>query len=99
MQASVRAEPLGVDRHWRRYHWLSSARGQIFVEEPEGAAVGIIASAGDLEALVAGLNPAGTRERALLAELRKHGQARALFWVSGFQGFEGLRAVRGQAAG
>ena len=81
----MRAEPLGVDRHWRRYHWLSSTRGQIFVEEPEGAAVGVIASAGDLEALVAGLNPGGTRERALLAELRKHGQARALFWGKGFR--------------
>lgn len=71
-QVAVRTEPLGLDRHWRRYFWFAAERDAVFVEEAEGQSVATITSQHQLDAVIAGLNPKGTRERGLHAELRKY---------------------------
>ena len=69
---AVRAEPLGEDRHRRRYWWgLGGQRGCLFVEDAEGGLVGAWTSPSEVAALMAALDKRGVREARLLAELTK----------------------------
>lgn len=49
MQTAMRTEPLGLDRHCRRYWWLLSDPGFLFVEEPDGQRVGVISTKQQLD--------------------------------------------------
>lgn len=49
----------------------------LWVEEPDGAAVALVASEEALEGMMGGLNRRGLRERALLVALRKRRKALA----------------------
>lgn len=49
LQTAMRTEPLGLDRHCRRYWWLLSDPGFLFVEEPDGQRIGVISSKQQLD--------------------------------------------------
>ncbi|KAK9806531.1 hypothetical protein WJX73_007900 [Symbiochloris irregularis] len=73
---AIRAEPLGQDRHWRRYWWgLGSQRGCLFVEDCSAGVIGAWTSPQEVAALMAALDNRGLRERGLLAELTKAQEA------------------------
>lgn len=60
--ARVRVEPLGTDRHDRRYWWFRSEPRCVFVEEPDSGAAAVVCDAEQLEATLARLNRKGVRE-------------------------------------
>eukprot|EP00884_Botryococcus_braunii_P006907 jgi/Botrbrau1/16217/Bobra.0066s0004.1 len=62
---AVRTEPLGFDRFYRRYYWLEGVPAGVFVEEADGAPAGLVSSKEQLDAILAGLNPRGVREKQL----------------------------------
>lgn len=68
---AMRTEPLGLDRHCRRYWWLLSDPGFLFVEEPDGQRVGVISTKQQLDEVMSRLNRRGPRERALYHGMRK----------------------------
>ena len=49
LQTAMRTEPLGLDRHCRRYWWLYCDPGFLFVEEPDGQRIGVITSKEQLD--------------------------------------------------
>ena len=54
LQTAMRTEPLGLDRHCRRYWWLYCDPGFLFVEEPDGQRIGVITSKEQLDEVGAG---------------------------------------------
>jgi hypothetical protein len=69
---TFRTEPLGLDRHHRRYWWLRGTPGCIFVEDgDDGTSVGVIASQVVLDDLLKKLNRRGPRERELYLALQR----------------------------
>jgi hypothetical protein len=55
LQTAMRTEPVGLDRHCRRYWWLYCDPGFLFVEEPDGQRIGVITSKEQLDEVCAGL--------------------------------------------
>ena len=55
LQTAMRTEPLGLDRHCRRYWWLYCDPGFLFVEEPDGQRIGVITSKEQLDEVCAWL--------------------------------------------
>ncbi|KAK9860443.1 hypothetical protein WJX84_001872 [Apatococcus fuscideae] len=70
-ERSVRSEPMGCDRYFRRYWWLPGEPGALYVEEADGSAVALVTSTEQLDSIMTGLNRKGLRERGLLAALRR----------------------------
>ena len=48
-QSAMRTEPLGLDRHCRRYWWLHNDPGFLFVEDADGQRIGVITSKRELD--------------------------------------------------
>ncbi|GAX80216.1 hypothetical protein CEUSTIGMA_g7654.t1 [Chlamydomonas eustigma] len=67
----LRSDPLGVDRHGRRYWFLNSCWDLLYIEEPEGAGIGVVGSVAEMDAIMARLNKRGSRESALLYALNR----------------------------
>ncbi|KAG1666776.1 hypothetical protein FOA52_004612 [Chlamydomonas sp. UWO 241] len=68
---SLRYEPLGLDREYRRYWFMSSGCDALVVEDHESAGLGIVSSIPELEGLLASLNARGAREGPLAAALAR----------------------------
>ncbi|KAL6899769.1 hypothetical protein ACP4OV_006427 [Aristida adscensionis] len=67
---SIRASPLGKDRHHNRY-WFFRREGRLFVEIADSREWGFYSTKEELDALMGSLNVKGIRERALKQQLEK----------------------------
>ena len=67
---AYRTDPLGLDRHSRRYWWLRGTPSHIFIENQEGAPAGAISTQEQVDDLLAKLNRRGPRESELYHNLR-----------------------------
>ncbi|XP_003575146.1 DDT domain-containing protein DDB_G0282237 [Brachypodium distachyon] len=65
---SIRASPLGSDRHYNRY-WFFKREGRLFVENADSREWGYYSSKEELDVLMGSLNVKGIRERALKRQL------------------------------
>lgn len=70
-ERAFRTDPLGQDRHSRKYWWLRGTPGYIFVESVDGQTTGVISSKAQLDDLKLKLNRRGPREQELHANLRR----------------------------
>lgn len=67
---SIRASPLGKDRHYNRY-WFFKREGRLFVESADSKEWGYYSTKEELDVLMGSLNVKGIRERALKLQLNK----------------------------
>lgn len=67
---AYRTDPLGQDRHSRRYWWLRGTPSHILIESADGAPAGAIATETQLEDLLAKLNRRGPKESELYHNLQ-----------------------------
>ncbi|KAM0895186.1 hypothetical protein ACQ4PT_023998 [Festuca glaucescens] len=67
---SIRASPLGKDRHYNRY-WFFKREGRLFVESSDCKEWGYYNTKEELDVLMSSLNVKGIRERALKLQLEK----------------------------
>ncbi|CAM0945664.1 unnamed protein product [Alopecurus aequalis] len=67
---SIRASPLGKDRHYNRY-WFFKREGRLFVESVDSKEWGYYSTKEELDVLMGSLNVKGIRERALKLQLDK----------------------------
>ncbi len=58
----MRVEPLGTDRHDRRYWWFRCEPRCVFAEERDSGAAAVVCDAAQLEATLTRLNRKGVRE-------------------------------------
>ncbi|KAL3155881.1 hypothetical protein ABBQ32_012881 [Trebouxia sp. C0010 RCD-2024] len=73
----LRSEPVGLDRHHRKYWLLSGDPTAVHVQSAEGDAMSIIDTPSALDAALAGCNRKGNREKALTNALKRdHTQLR-----------------------
>jgi hypothetical protein len=66
---TLRVEPLGSDRHHRRYTCLRHSPGLIWVEDVDGKHIGVLHTPEQVEMLMAGLLDRGPREKELARAL------------------------------
>uniref|UniRef100_A0A7N0TNB0 DDT domain-containing protein n=1 Tax=Kalanchoe fedtschenkoi TaxID=63787 RepID=A0A7N0TNB0_KALFE len=69
----IRANPLGIDRHFNRYWWFFRD-SRIFVESSDSKQWGFYSTKEELDAFMGSLNLKGIRERALFKKLENHYQ-------------------------
>lgn len=68
---SIRRQPLGMDRYYRRYWWgLAGLRAQIYVENAENGWA-VLTEPSEIETLMDALDKRGNRELALYNSLEK----------------------------
>uniref|UniRef100_A0A061RK79 Bromodomain adjacent to zinc finger domain protein 1A n=1 Tax=Tetraselmis sp. GSL018 TaxID=582737 RepID=A0A061RK79_9CHLO len=69
---AVRVEPLGSDRHNRRYMWFENGEPHaVFVECDDGKELYCISRLREAEEIISTLNPKGVREERLLSNLKR----------------------------
>uniref|UniRef100_A0ACD5ZER4 Uncharacterized protein n=1 Tax=Avena sativa TaxID=4498 RepID=A0ACD5ZER4_AVESA len=67
---SIRASPLGKDRHYNRY-WFFKREGRLFVESADSKEWGYYSTKEELDAFMGSLNVKGIRERALKLQMER----------------------------
>ncbi|DBA68705.1 TPA: hypothetical protein ACH3X2_013498 [Trebouxia sp. C0005] len=70
-ELTLRSEPVGLDRHHRKYWVLTGDQSAVHVQSADGCAMSAIDSPEALDAALAGCNRKGNRERALQNALKR----------------------------